>query len=241
MLVVGGGRVPGAGAGPGSRASGAEAVLVVWRALVAFPRRRPRAKIAPTAPTTLIPIRTQPHHGRPPPPDALVSGVVCVCVACTLTDVEFVTDAVAAGCAAVFVTVCVCAGVVTVWAEVLVSFVAVSDLIEPVGVLTWAAALETALVAPCAALETVALVDPDPHALSGAVAIPSASAPRTSSIRDPKVIPGRLARDSDIADVAPVGGTYASSRWTSSSSAQFSCGRHVLAIRQACFRRGGAH
>jgi hypothetical protein len=100
-----------------------------------------------------------------------------------LTEVELVTDVVAAGCDAVFVTVSVLAGVVTVWALVVVVVVTVSDLAGTVVVFAWAAAPEMSLAAPCAALETAPFVEPDPHALSCAVATQSASALKTSGIR----------------------------------------------------------
>ena len=86
-----------------------------------------------------------------------MAGVVCV--TCTFTEVDFVTDVVAAG-------------FVAVW----VSAVPLADLVLLV---SSPAALETAPVAAFAALDAALLADPDPQPLSSAVAIPSASAATT--------------------------------------------------------------
>jgi len=84
------------------------------------------------------------------------------CVTCALTEVEFVTDVVAAG----FVTVCVSAVPLADWVLLVCSPVA----------------LETAPVAAFAALDAALLADPDPHPLRSAVARPSASAATTIGI-----------------------------------------------------------
>ena len=123
-----------------------------------------------------------------------------------MTAVELVTDTDAAGRVAVVVTVCVLAGAVAVCVLVVVFgggdpdsvFVAVvlvpeSDLAGAVALFACAAAPEIAVLAVCAALEAAPLVDP--HALSGTVAIPSATAPRTSGSRAAEVIPDRPVRD----------------------------------------------
>src|SRR4029077_16733025 len=92
------GRPVACGAG-GSGAGGWDGVLV------AFPRRRPAAKIATSTATTPIPIRTQPHHGRPPPLDS--GAVVVPFTARAFTEVEWLTETDAAGPVTDFVAVLV--------------------------------------------------------------------------------------------------------------------------------------
>ena len=78
--------------------------------------------------------------------------------------------------------------------SVVVVLVPESDLAGAVALFAFAAAPEIAVLAFCAALEAAPLADPPPHALSGTVAIPSASAPSTSGRRAAEVIRDRLAR-----------------------------------------------
>jgi len=134
----------------GSSAAGGES------AVFDFPRCWPAMNIATTTPITPNAIRTQTHHDGPPP-ESVVAGVVCV--TCALTEVDFVTDVVAAG-------------FVVVW----VSVVLLADWVLLVSSLV---ALETAPVAAFAALDAALLADPDPQPLSSAVAMPSASAATT--------------------------------------------------------------
>jgi len=112
--------------------------------------------IATHTPITPNAIRTQTHHDGPPP-ESVAAGVVCV--TCAVTEVDFVTDVVAAG-------------FVAVW----VSAVALADWVLLV---SSPVALETAPFAAFAALDAALLADPDPHPLSSAVAMPSASAATT--------------------------------------------------------------
>jgi len=112
--------------------------------------------IATHTPITPNPIRTHTHHDGPPP-ESDAAGVVCV--TCAVTDVDFVTDVVAAG-------------FVAVW----VSAVALGDWVLLV---SSPVAPETAPDAAFAALDAALLADPDPQPLSSAVAMPSASAATT--------------------------------------------------------------
>jgi len=112
--------------------------------------------IATQTPITPNAIRTHTHHDGPPP-ESDAAGVVCV--TCAVTDVDFVTDVVAAG----FVAVRVSAVPLADWV-LLVS--------SPV-------TLETAPDAAFAALDAALLADPDPQPLSSALATPSASAATT--------------------------------------------------------------
>jgi hypothetical protein len=112
--------------------------------------------IATQTPITPNAIRTQTHHDGPPS-ESVAAGVVCVI--CAVAEVDFVTDVVAAGFVAVWVSVVPLAD----WV-LLVS--------SPV-------ALETAPDAAFAALDAALLADPDPQPLSSAVAMPSASAATT--------------------------------------------------------------
>jgi len=57
--------------------------------------------IATHTPITPSAIRTQTHHDGPPP-ESVAAGVVCV--TCAFTEVDFVTDVVAAGFVTVWVS-----------------------------------------------------------------------------------------------------------------------------------------
>lgn len=127
-----------------------------------------------------MPIRAHTHHASPPLEESAVVGLVCV--AWTLTDAELLTDIDVVGADADLVTVWVFAGAVAVCVWVWLA------------VLTCPAALETAWLAFWAALDTAPLVAPDPHPVSGTVAIPSTSAPNTSGIRIVRIIPARPVR-----------------------------------------------
>jgi hypothetical protein len=116
-----------------------------------------------------------------------------------VTDVELVTDVtdlVVVG-VDVLVTVSVLVGAVTIWVRVLVvsggvaapdwvlviaTSIAVAGVAAAVAALTCATAPLSGCVAWCAALDAAALAVPDPHPLSGAKAIPSASTMRTSDV-----------------------------------------------------------
>ena len=154
-------------------------LLVALASARGLPRRRPRAKIAATAPTTPIPDYGPGRPREPTAADALRLGVVCV--ACTLTVVEFVIEVVArfrrgssSRC-------------VSAWASV--------QLGRRSSSLCWQCRLRRggrgAYLGGDARRASVALRGardggarrPDPNPLSSAAAIPSASARSTNSIR----------------------------------------------------------
>lgn len=140
-----------------------------------------------------------------------------------MTDVVLATDVVAAGCVVVLVTVGVLAGAAAVCVLDVVASVTVPDWLGAVALLTFAAAVEAALLAPLAALEAAPLVDPDPHALSCAAATPSASAPRTSGTRVAEMIPVAV-RVIATSPRSPNETDHAYSCWTSSCSAYLPVG-----------------
>jgi hypothetical protein len=111
-----------------------------------------------------------------------------------LTDAELLTDTDVVGADADLVTVRVVPGAVAVSVLVSVAAADPDSVVVPGSDFAGPVALEIAWLAFWAALETAPLVAPDPHALSGTVAIPSASAPSTSGTRLVRIILGRLGR-----------------------------------------------
>jgi hypothetical protein len=108
-------------------------------ALFDLARRWPATNIATPTPITPNAIRIQIQHDGPPP-ESDDAGVVCV--TCAVTEIDFVTDVVAAGFVAVWVSA-------VPLADCVLLVIPRSDLNRP--------------VAAFAALDAALLADPDPR------------------------------------------------------------------------------